>query len=411
MSELKARFVALDVHKSYVMAGAVNAEQEIVLYPRRVAFNGFENWITKHLKPSDQVVLEATTNAWLVHDLLEPLVAKVVVAHPYHVKLISAATVKTDKRDTLALAKLLAAKMISEVWVPPQHVRELRALIAHRKRLISQRTSAKNRLHSILHRHNLVPPSGRPFSDDNRSWWDDLTLPSSEKLRLRQDWTIIEHLTDLIAEVELELTHLSVSPDWADQVPFLIQLPGIGLLTAMTILSAIGDISRFPSAKKLVGYAGLGGRIHASGNVHHSGSITKQGRKELRSALVEAAWITIKNHPYWLDQFQRLEHKKGPKKAIVAIARKLLVVIWNVLTAQAADHRAEPELVAKYLMNWASQHGLSNQHLGLRRPVFVRQQLDRLGIGHQLQGFRWGSTYFKLPPSSLLAQSPQPTAA
>jgi len=411
MSKEKARFVALDVHKSYVMVGAVDSEQEIVLHPRRVAFNGFETWISKHLRPNDEVVLEATTNAWLVHDMLEPLVGRVVVAHPYHVKLISAATVKTDKRDTLALAKLLAAKMIPEVWVPPHHVRELRALIAHRKRLISQRTAAKNRLHSILHRHNLVAPAGRPFADDNRSWWAELVLPSSEKLRLRQDWTIIEHLTGLIAEVEVELTQLSVSPDWADQVPFLIQLPGIGLLTAMTILSAIGDISRFPSAKKLVGYAGLGGRIHASGNVHHAGSITKQGRKELRSALVEAAWITIKNHPYWLAQFQRLEHKKGSKKAIVAIARKLLVVVWNVLTAHAADRRAEPELVAKYLMNWASQHGLSNQHLGIRRPLFVRQQLDCLGIGQDLQGFKWGSTYFKLPPSNLAAQPPQPMVA
>ncbi len=183
----------------------------------------------------------------------------------------------------------------------------------------------------------------------------------------------------------------------------------------MTILSAIGDRvpsgCRFPSAKKLVGYAGLGGRVHASGNVHHTGSITKQGRKELRSALVEAAWITVKNHPYWQAQFQRLQTKKGSKKAIVAIARKLLVVIWNVLTAQAPDRRAEPELVAKYLMNWGSQHGLSNQHLGIRRPVFVRQQLDRLGIGPDLQGFKWGSTYFKLPPSRLVEPSPQPTAA
>lgn len=411
MSNRKDRFVALDVHKSYVMVGAVDAEQEVVLHPRRVAFNRFESWITKHLRPSDEVVLEATTNAWYVHDLLEALVARVVVAHPYHIKLIAAATVKTDKRDTLALAKLLAAKMIPEVWVPPLHVRELRALIAHRRRLISQRTAAKNRLHSMLHRHNLVPPAGRAFSDDNRSWWAKLTLPSSEKLRLRQDWSLIEQLSLLIKEVEVELSHLSVAPEWVAQVPFLIQLPGIGLLTALTILSAIGDISRFASAKKLVGYAGLGGRIHASGNLHHAGSITKQGRTELRCALVEAAWITVKNHPHWQAQFQRLQSKKGSKKAIVAIARKLLVVIWNVLSAQAADRRADPTAVAKYLLNWASQHGLANQHLGLRRAVFVRQQLDRLGIGQDLQGFKWGSTYFKLPPSSLAEQSAQSPAA
>ena len=188
----------------------------------------------------------------------------------------------------------------------------------------------------MLHRHNLVPPAGRAFADDNRTSWPKLALPSSEKLRLRQDWSLIEQLNLLIKEVEVELSHLSVSPHWVELVPFLIQLPGIGLLTAMTILSAIGDISRFASAKKLVGFAGLGGRIHASGNLHHAGSITKQGRTELRCALVEAAWIAVNNHPHWQAQFQRLHHKKGSKKAIVAIARKLLVVIWYVLSAQAA---------------------------------------------------------------------------
>ena len=82
MSEPKLRFVALDVHKSYVMVGAVNDQQEVVLQPRRVSFDRFESWIVKHLKPSDEVVLEATTNAWTIHDLLEPLVSRVVVAHP-----------------------------------------------------------------------------------------------------------------------------------------------------------------------------------------------------------------------------------------------------------------------------------------------------------------------------------------
>ncbi|NIN66898.1 MAG: transposase, partial [Anaerolineae bacterium] len=90
--------------------------------------------------------MEATANAWYIHDLLEPLVGRVVVAHPYHVKLITASFIKTDKRDTLALARLLAAGLIPTVWVPPRHVRELRALVVHRQRLISQRSAAKNRL-------------------------------------------------------------------------------------------------------------------------------------------------------------------------------------------------------------------------------------------------------------------------
>ena len=123
--ERQKRYFGLDVHKAYIMIAAVNADQEVVVKPRRVTFERFENWMDKVLRAGDEVVLEATTNAWHVHDLLAPNVAKVIVAHPYHVKLIAAAAVKTDKRDALALAKLLAAHMIPPVWVPPHHVRDL----------------------------------------------------------------------------------------------------------------------------------------------------------------------------------------------------------------------------------------------------------------------------------------------
>jgi len=93
-------------------------------------------------------------------------------------------------------------------------------------------------------------------------------------------------------------------------------------MTGLVVLSAVGDISRFPSAKKLVGYAGLGARIHASGLSFRTGGITKQGRKELRAALVEAAWITVRFDPAWREQFERLAQRIGRRKAIVAIARK-----------------------------------------------------------------------------------------
>jgi transposase len=324
MSDQAKRYVAFDVHKSYVMVAAVNSDQEVVLPPRRLAFIRFEEWIAKQLRPTDEVVLEATTNAWHVHDLLEPLVSRVVVANPYQVKLIAAAAVKTDKRDTLTLAKLLSVNMIPEVWVPPQEVRDLRALVSHRSRLVSQQTAAKNRLHSVLHRHNLLLPPGKPFSQENRSWWAELELPSSEKLRVQQ-------------EVEAELQRLSVTQPWADQVTYLLQLPGFGLVTTMTVLSAIGHIERFPSAKKLVGYAGLGGRVHSSGHTHRGGSITKQGRKELRSALVEAAWVAVSNDPHWQEKFEALRVRIGKNKAIVAIARKLLVVVWLEPALSAAE--------------------------------------------------------------------------
>jgi len=116
-SPLCTRFVALDVHKQYVVVGAIDAQQRVVLSPKRMSFDQFEEWCPPHLSPSDAVVLEATTNAWYLHDQLQPLVSSVTVAHPLLVKLISAARVKTDAPDTLNLARLLAVGLIPTVWV------------------------------------------------------------------------------------------------------------------------------------------------------------------------------------------------------------------------------------------------------------------------------------------------------
>ena len=101
------RFVGLDVHKQYVMVGAVDARQTVVLPPRRVALVEFGDWARAHLTAADAVVLEATANAWSLYDLLAPLVAAVTVAHAGVIKLIAQARVKTDRRDTLHLARLL----------------------------------------------------------------------------------------------------------------------------------------------------------------------------------------------------------------------------------------------------------------------------------------------------------------
>ncbi len=397
MSYAPKRYVGLDVHKHYVMVGAVNRSQEMILPPRRVSLVEFEGWVQKYLRPTDEVVLEATTNAWYIHDLLEPQVAKVVVAHPPHIKLIAAAMVKTDKKDTMTLAKLLAVGLVPPVWVPPEQVRELRALINHRRRLISHQTQIKNRLQSLLHRHHIVPPGGKLYESANRQWWHNLDLSRSEKLRVRQDLFMLDQLAGLVKETADEIYRLSVTEPWVQWVPYLVQLTGIGVLTAMTVLSAIGDIERFPTAKKLVGYAGLGARIHASGQIHKSGGITKQGRKELRAALIEAAWITIRYDRHWQEQFDRLANRIGRHKAIVAIARKLLVVIWHVLSKKEADRRADPDRVAFSLMTWGWK--IKPEWCdGLSTAQFIRYHLLQLDLGHDLDHVIRGNTKRRIAP-------------
>ena len=150
MSDAEQRYVALDLHKAYVQVGAVNGDLDVVLKPRRVLTAKLDGWVAKHLRPTDIVVIEAGTNTWYVYDLIAPHVERVVVANAHAIKLIGSSLVKTDKRDVLTLARLLAAGLIPEVWVPPKHVRDLRTLILHRRYLVKRRTAAKNRLHNLL---------------------------------------------------------------------------------------------------------------------------------------------------------------------------------------------------------------------------------------------------------------------
>ena len=211
-----------------------------------------------------------------LYDLLAPLVQVVKVAHPLLVKLISSARVKTDTRDTLHLARLLLADLIPEVWVPPKPVRELRALVAHRERLIRQRTQARNRLQSVLHAHNLTPPAQKPYAATYQVWWETLDLPVVEKLRSQQDLVIMHEMDRLVGQVDRELQHQSLQAPWAESMPFLLQLPGFAIVNSLTLLAAIGDITRFPSTQKLVSYSGLGASVHASGQTYETGRITKQ---------------------------------------------------------------------------------------------------------------------------------------
>ena len=245
------RFVGLDVHKDYVTVAILDIQLNVLLGPRRVDIHQLEAWSRENLTAADEVVLEATGNAWHIFDQLQPLVASVVVANSLLIKPMLSGKVKTDNRDAIQLARLLAVGMVPEVWVPPTEVRELRTLVAHRIRLIRQRTQARNRLRSVLLRHNLLPPAGQLFSSVNASWWETLNLSASETLLVRQDLAILAFLEPLIKEADSELIRLSTVEPWASQVPFLVQVAGIGVQSAMVLLAAIGDISRFPSAKKL----------------------------------------------------------------------------------------------------------------------------------------------------------------
>ncbi len=378
------RYIALDIHKHYSVVAGVDRDGDEILAACRVEHLELESWLAKHLLPTDRVVIESTTNAWHVYDLLEPLVAEVLVANPIKVGQIACARVKTDKKDTLILARLLAANLVPTVWVPPQHVRELRQLVSQRRRLVGMHTQVVNRMHSVAHRHHLDHPKGKRFLPKNTGWQQDESLGGLEKLQLELDMGTKAHLSGQIERITDELRRMSHEKPWAEQMMYLMQIPGFGVVTGMTVLTAIGDITRFESPKALASYSGLVPGVEQSGVKLRGKGITKEGRREFRWAMAEVAQRAVKADPHWQRLFSELERRMHRNQAIVAVARHLLTVVWSVLTQRKSYRHYSDERIAYKYYTWSWQLN-DVQRKGLTRPQFVRHYLMRLGIGAELQ--------------------------
>jgi len=377
------RYVALDIHKHYCVVAGVDREGRVLSQPVRVEHADLEGWLKKKLRASDQVVIESTTNAWHVYDLLSPLVERVVVANPIQVKQIATARVKTDIRDTLILARLLAANLVPEVWVPPAHVRQLRQLLSQRRQLVETHTQIVNRMHSVAHRHHLNHARGKRFNEKTTGWQKDKRLSTLEQFQLELEMENRAYMEKQISRIGKEVAKMSHQKPWAESMTYLMQLPGFGVITGMTVLAAIGEIQRFDSARHLASYSGLTPGLEQSGTKNRGKGMTKEGRRELRWALVEVAQRAVKSDPVWKTRFQELQKRMHRNQAIVAVARRLLELVWYVLTRRQPYRHFSQERIAYKYLTWAWQMD-DEARDGLTRQQFARYYLMRLGIGHDL---------------------------
>jgi transposase len=398
MEENRKRYLGLDVHKHYLIAVGVDADLNVVLPARRVELSYLESWMKKSLTKQDEVVLEMSTNTWQLYDELIQYVGKVMVVHPPHVALITRSQVMNDKIAASILARLLAKGLLVGIWVPPQEIRELRGLVAQRKKLSHLAAQAKNRLHAVLQRHHRLPPAGNPFGARNKAWWQTLPLGKLEKLNLQSDLETLQFAEQQVKNMTEIMEGLAAEQE---AIGRLLHLAGFGVVTAVTVWAAIGDIQRFAEPQKLVGYAGLGTRVHDSGMTSRTGKITKAGRRDLRTVLIEAANVAANTHPHWQAELARLEPRLGRNKAIVAIARKLLMAVWYVLQGKTDKH-AQPQAIAQKLLKFAYAVGKANRPKGQTAAQFARVRLDALGLGQELTSIPWGlKKPIPLPPSSL----------
>jgi transposase len=315
-----------------------------------------------------------------------PLTTRTVVAHAGGVRQIAEARVtpalaggarETDKEDVKRWIRLLIADIVPEVWIPPTEVRELRGRIWYRNRLVKRGTMVRNRLQSLRHRHNIRLPKGTLLDAPG---WQAQKMSRLEKMQIQQELAMLEELDRPKREVDAELGRQCLREPWGRPTVRLLQLPGFGVVMTLIGLSAIGDIHRFESTKYWVGYAGLGAGIHERGKEHIEKRIPQSGRKELRWALVEAAWQAIRISPYWKDPSEKYLRRMGrPNQAMVVMARKRRVAVGQVLRKEETDvHASEEELAYKMLV-WAWDLD-EDVRMGLTSKQFAKYALMKLGV-------------------------------
>ena len=333
-------YCGLDVHKRIVEAcivdqtGCIVCRQRFDLTPvKLVAF------AKAHLDRQAQVVVEATTNTWAVVRVLKPHVGAVIVSNPLQTKAIAQAKVKTDKVDAHVLAQLLRCDFLPRVWEPDEPTQELRRLSSRRASLVADRTAIKNRLHAVLAQRLLLPPDGDLFGKAGRSWLQSVALDAEGRLLVDSDLRLLGAAASEIKGLEDVLARKGYGDP---RVKLLLTLPGVDVTVALTLVAALGDLSRFRDGDHAASYLGLVPRTKQSADHCYHGPITKAGNGHARWVLIQAAQH-LRMHPGPLGVFfRRLAKKKNYNVAVVATARKLVVIAWHMLTKNEPYRYAQP---------------------------------------------------------------------
>ena len=341
------RSIGLDVHRDFCEVAVADGGRARSAGRVVTSVEDLELFAAS-LAGDDRVVLEATGNALAIARLIEPHVGEVVLANARQLKAISHACVKTDKVDARVLADLLAADLIPPVWVGDERVRMLRRLVSRCRGLVKRRTQVKNEISAVLHR-NLKgrPPASDPFGRKGRIWLAAQELPADERLTVDAALRQLDFLGAELAEID---RLVAVQAQGDEDVRRLLTVPGVDVTTAVTLIAVIGDARRFRTSRQLVGYLGLHPRVRQSGSepARH-GRLSKEGSAAARHVLVEAAWTAARS-PGPLHAFAaRVAARRGRQVAAVAVARKLCVLCWCLLTRGEDYAFARPSMVRRKL--------------------------------------------------------------
>ena len=340
-----AVYVGIDVHKKYCQAALMNNNGRVLKELRfentREGASSLVN-LAKSVDPTVKAVVEPSANFWIrIYDKLEQEGVDVKLSNPMRTKAIAEARIKTDKIDAKTLAYLLRGDLVAESYVPTRKNRERRALIRHRASLMRIRVEIKNRIHALLDKHELTYPHTDLFGKEGNEWLRNQQLPNPDNQILQSNLQILQTVNAEIRNADIQIAKDATNED---QARLLMSMPGVDYYAAMVLLSEIGDVKRFSSDEKLVSWVGLAPQTHQSGDSHWTGHITRKGSKRARWVLTQCAQSARQHDPRMREFYERIQRKHGPQKAVVAVARKMLAIMYVMLIRNEPYRGENPEL-------------------------------------------------------------------
>jgi transposase len=324
-------YVGLDIHSTRISICVLNETGQVV---HRSQVRGIEDLLRTlgGLPDRLEVCYEASCGYGHYHDLLRPLAARVLVAHPGQLRLIFRSKHKNDRNDAERLAKLLYLGETPTVHVPPAEVRAWRELINCRSQLVAKRTRAKNTLRALLRSAGVTPPRHPGlWTKAGLTWLRRLELPTPSQ-QLRRD-LLLEEIETLARQVRRIQQELDRQARRTSAVGLLRTIPGVGARTAEAVAAFVDDPHRFPNAKAVGRYFGLVPCQDQSGDRNRLGHITREGAPVVRQLLAEAAWQAIRRSPSVRAFYERTQRDdpQRQKIALVATAHYLVRVMWAML--------------------------------------------------------------------------------
>lgn len=279
------------------------------------------------------VMYEAGFQGFWLHDLLVEDGYECVVTPPNKVSCPKSDRVKTDRRDARLLAKNIESGLYTSCGVPDRELREDRQISRTLEQVKKKIKAQKNQIRKMFDYHGLNDglPKKKTWTDRDYRSLRTMELPYPLKVSLDADLTILETLLAVKDDLRKKLRALCQKERYKAGVQAKQSIPGIGWETAIRLTLEWGDLDRFRDGKHLASYTGLTSSEYSTGETVRRGRITKQGRPQVRGWLIECAWRAYTKDPVLLAKYRSVLHNSGSaKKAIVAVARKLVVRMWSL---------------------------------------------------------------------------------